>query len=144
MARLNRTDAAEDSTTEEDKKEEKEIEPLIERIKKVLGEDVKDVKASTRLSDSPSCVVVDEKDPTVQMQEMLRQMGQDNMPEIKPILEINPTHPIVKKLEKIKDDKIFENISRLLLEQALLIEGVEIKNPADFVKRINSMMEKAI
>jgi molecular chaperone HtpG len=66
------------------------------------------------------------------------------MPEIKPILEINPTHPIVKKLEEIKDDKSFEDISRLLLEQALLIEGVEIKNPADFVKRINSMMEKAI
>ncbi len=77
---VNRSDAAEDLKTEEDKKEEKEIEPLIERIKKVLGEDVKDVKASTRLSDSPSCVVVDEKDPTVQMQEMLRQMGQDNMP----------------------------------------------------------------
>jgi len=141
---VNRSDAAEDLKTEEDKKEEKEIEPLIERIKKVLGEDVKDVKASTRLSDSPSCVVVDEKDPTVQMQEMLRQMGQDNMPEIKPILEINPTHPIVKKLEGIKDDNDFEEISRLLLEQALLIEGVEIKNPASFVKRINSMMEKAL
>jgi molecular chaperone HtpG len=141
---VNRSDAAEDLKTEEDKKEEKELKPLIERIKKVLGEDVKDVKASTRLSDSPSCVVVDEKDPTVQMQEMLRQMGQYNMPEIKPILEINPTHPIVKKLEEIKDDKAFEDISRLLLEQALLIEGVEIKNPADFVKRINSMMEKAL
>ncbi len=141
---VNRSDAAEDLKTEEDKKEEKEIEPLIERIKKVLGENVKDVKASTRLSDSPSCVVVDEKDPTVQMQEMLRQMGQDNMPEIKPILEINPTHPIVKKLETITDDAVFEDISRLLLEQALLIEGVEIKNPASFVKRINSMMEKAI
>jgi len=141
---VNRSDAAEDLKTEEDKKEEKEIEPLIERIKKVLEEEVKDVKASTRLSDSPSCVVVDEKDPTVQMQEMLRQMGQDNMPEIKPILEINPTHPIVKKLETITDDAAFEDISRLLLEQALLIEGVEIKNPASFVKRINSMMEKAI
>ncbi len=141
---VNRSDAAEDLKTEEDKKEEKEIEPLIERIKKVLEEEVKDVKASTRLSDSPSCVVVDEKDPTVQMQEMLRQMGQDNMPEIKPILEINPTHPIVKKLGEIKDDTAFEDISRLLLEQALLIEGVEIKNPASFVKRINIMMEKAI
>jgi molecular chaperone HtpG len=141
---VNRSDAAEDLKTEEDKKEEKEIEPLIERIKKVLGEEVKDVKASTRLSDSPSCVVVDEKDPTVQMQEMLRQMGQDNMPEIKPILEINPTHPIVKKLGGVKDDNDFEEISRLLLEQALLIEGVEIKNPANFVKRINSMMEKAL
>ncbi len=141
---VNRSDAAEDLKTEEDKKEEKELKPLIERIKKVLGEDVKDVKASTRLSDSPSCVVVDEKDPTIQMQEMLRQMGQDNIPEIKPILEINPTHPIVKKLEEIKDDNAFEEISRLLLEQALLIEGVEIKNPANFVKRINSMMQKAL
>lgn len=141
---VNRSDAAEELKTEEDKKEEKEIEPLIERIKKVLGDEVKDVKASTRLSDSPSCVVVDEKDPTVQMQEMLRQMGQDNIPEIKPILEINPTHAIVKKLEATEDDAAFEEIVRLLLEQALLIEGVEIKNPAAFVKRINSMMERAL
>jgi len=122
---VNRSDAAEDLKTEDDKKEEKEIEPLIERIKKVLGEEVKDVKASTRLSDSPSCVVVDEKDPTVQMQEMLRQMGQDNMPEIKPILEINPTHPIVKKLEEIKDDKALYT-HRLLA--FVLIEGIFFSN----------------
>ncbi len=141
---INKSDAAEDLKTEEDKKEEKQIEPVIKRIKKVLGEDVKDVKASTRLSDSPSCVVVDVSDPSVQMQEMMKAMGQKNFADIKPILEINPTHEIVKKLTEITDDALFEDISRLLLEQALLIEGIEIKDPPQFVKRLNAITEKAL
>ncbi|MFH0977330.1 MAG: molecular chaperone HtpG [Spirochaetota bacterium] len=141
---INKSDAAEDLKTEEDKKEEKQIEPIIKRIKQVLGDDVKDVKASTRLSDSPSCVVVDVTDPTVQMQEMMKAMGQKNLAEVKPILEINPNHEIVKKLADIQDDALFEDISRLLLEQALLIEGVEIKDTTQFVKRLNAITEKAL
>lgn len=141
---INKSDAAEDLKTEEDKKEEKLIEPVVKRMKELLKDDVKDVKASTRLSDSPSCVVVDVSDPTVQMQEMLKAMGQKNLGDIKPILEINPTHEIVKKLKDIEDDALFEDISRLLLEQALLIEGVEIKDPPRFVKRINAIMGKAL
>ena len=141
---INKSDAADDLKTEEDKKEEKQIEPVIKRIKKALGDDVKDVKASTRLSDSPSCVVVDVTDPTVQMQEMMKAMGKMDFADIKPILEVNPTHPIVKKLAEIKDDALFEDISRLLLEQALLIEGVEIKDMPSFVKRLNIITEKAL
>jgi molecular chaperone HtpG len=141
---INKSDAAEDLKTEEDKKEEKQLEPVIKRIKKVLGDDVKDVKASTRLSDSPSCVVVDVSDPSVQMQEMMKAMGQKNFADIKPILEINPNHEIVKKLAEITDDALFEDISRLLLEQALLIEGVEIKDTPQFVKRLNAITEKAL
>jgi molecular chaperone HtpG len=141
---INKSDAAEDLKTEEDKKEEKQIEPVIKRIKKALGDDVKDVKASTRLSDSPSCVVVDVTDPSVQMQEMMKAMGQKNLADVKPILEINPTHEIVKKLADITDDALFEDISRLLLEQALLIEGVEIKDTPQFVKRLNAITEKAL
>ncbi len=140
---INRSDAAEDLKTDTDKAEEQKIEPLITKIKEVLKDEVKDVKASTRLSDSPSCIVADEKDPTVQMQGILKSMGQSDLPEIKPILEINPNHTIVKNLNDLKDDLLFEDISRLLLEQAMLIEGVEIKNPALFVKRINNIMTKA-
>ena len=141
---INKSDAADDLKTEEDKKEEKQIEPVIKRIKKALGDDVKDVKASTRLSDSPSCVVVDVTDPTVQMQEMMKAMGKTDFADIKPILEVNPTHPIVKKFAEIKEDALFEDISRLLLEQALLIEGVEIKDMPSFVKRLNIITEKAL
>jgi molecular chaperone HtpG len=141
---INRSDAAEDLKTEQDKKEENQIKPLIKRIKAVLKDEVKDVKASTRLSDSPSCIVADEKDPTVQMQGLLKSMGQAGMPEIKPILEINPTHDIVKKLNDLKDKTLFEDVSRLLLEQAMLIEGVEIGNPASFVKRLNKVLGMAL
>ncbi|MCP4717196.1 MAG: molecular chaperone HtpG [Deltaproteobacteria bacterium] len=136
---INRSDAAEDLKTDQDKKEEKDVEPLIKRIKEVLKDEVKDVKASTRLSDSPSCIVADESDPTVQMQGLLKSMGQ-TVSDFKPILEINPTHQIVTKLKEITDDTLFEDVSRLLLEQAMLIEGVELKNPALFVKRLNGVL----
>ena len=141
---INRSDAAEDLKTESDKETEKQIEPLVQRIKAVLGDDVKDVKASTRLSDSPSCIVADENDPTVQMQTILKSLGQKNVPEFKPILEINPTHAIVQKMSEISDAALFEDISRLLFEQALLIEGVQIKDPARFARRLNDVMNKAL
>jgi molecular chaperone HtpG len=141
---VNRSDAAESLKTDEDKQKEKEVEPLIKKIKDVLGELVKDVKASTRLSDSPSCIVADENDPTVQMQHLFKAMGQKNAPDFKPILEINPEHEIIRKLEKTEDKAVIEDISHLLLEQALLIEGVELKSPSDFVKRLNRVMGKAL
>ncbi len=141
---VNRSDAAEDLKSEKDKEKEKEIEPLIKKVKGILGDTVKDVKASTRLSDSPSCIVADQKDPTVQMQHILKAMGQDAMENFKPILEINPEHEIVKKLKDTNDSSLIEDISFLLLEQAMLIEGVEIKSRADFVKRLNRVMNKAL
>ncbi len=141
---VNRSDAAEDLKTDEDKKEEKEIEPLIKRMKDVLTDKVKDVKASVRLSDSPSCIVADQNDPTVQMQAMMKAMGQGNMPEIKPILEINPTHSIITKMALMNDGNEFADACNLLLDQALLIEGVKIENSAEFVKRINNILNKAL
>lgn len=141
---VNRTNAAEDLKTAEDKKSEKEIEPLIKKIKKVLDKDVKDVKASSRLSDSPSCVVADENDPTVQMQQIMKALGQKNAPEFKPILEINPTHEIVTKMSELTDDGLFTDIARLLLDQALLVEGVALKNPAEFIKRVNRVTGMAL
>jgi molecular chaperone HtpG len=141
---VNRSDAAEGLKTEEDKQKEKDVEPLIGKIKEALGDLVKDVKASTRLSDSPSCIVADEKDPTIQMQHLFKAMGQKNLPDFKPILEINPGHEIIKKLEKTEDKAVIDDISHLLLEQAMLIEGVELKSPGDFVKRLNRVMGKAL
>ena len=134
---VNRSGAADELSEDSDKKSEKELKPVIKKIKKILGEKVKDVKVSNRLSDSPSCIVADEHDPTAQMQELLRSMGQSDIPDIKPILEINPDHEIVKKLkEKIKV-KYFEDIALLLYEQALIQEGIKLENPAEFVKRLN-------
>jgi molecular chaperone HtpG len=141
---VNRSDAAEDLKTESDKEKEKEIEPLIKRIREALKDRVKDVKASTRLSDSPSCIVADQNDPTVQMQALLKNLGKGEFPEAKPILEINPTHPIIARMEKITDDAAFADVSALLLEQAMLLEGMKLENPSAFVKRLNGVLEKAI
>ncbi len=141
---VNRSDAADDLKSDDDKEREKKIEPLVKKIREKLGDHVKDVIASTRLSDSPSCIVADENDPTVQMQSILKAMGQDNLPEFKPVLEINPDHEIIKKLENTTDESLIEDISFLLLEQAMLVEGMELKNPNSFVSRMNRIMNKAI
>ena len=140
---INRSDAAEDLKTEKDRQEEKQAEPLIQRLKDLLADEVKDVKASVRLTDSPCCIVVDEKDPTVQMQTLLKAMGQ-SAPDLKPILEINPGHEIIKKLEALNDEPLFADTARLLFEQAMLIEGVPVKKPVDFVKRLNSVLNRAL
>jgi molecular chaperone HtpG len=141
---VNRSDAADDLKSDDDKEREKKIEPLVKKIKEKLGDSVKDVIASTRLSDSPSCIVADENDPTVQMQNILKAMGQDNLPEFKPVLEINPDHEIIKKLENTDDESLIEDISFLLLEQAMLVEGMELKSPNSFVARMNKIMNKAL
>ncbi|NQV37278.1 MAG: molecular chaperone HtpG [Candidatus Marinimicrobia bacterium] len=141
---VNRSDAAEDLKSEDDKKDETNLKPVIKKIKKALGDRVKDVVASTRLSDSPSCIVADSNDPTAQMQEMLKAMGQASTQDVKPILEINPNHPIVKKMVEMRKSKSFDDTCFLLYEQALLIEGVKLENPADFVKRMNAVMERAL
>ncbi|MCL2007546.1 MAG: molecular chaperone HtpG [Treponema sp.] len=119
---------------------EKEIKPVIEKIKKALGDRVKDVKLSRRLHDSPSCIVADENDPTMQMQQMLKAMGQNAMTDIKPILEVNGEHPILNKLKETDDEERIANIAGVLLDQALLVEGIKLKDPADFVKRLNQLL----
>ena len=141
---VNRSGAADDLKDKSDKTKEEELKPLIKKIKDVLGDKVKDVKSSNRLSDSPSCIVADENDPTSQMQEIMKAMGQAGNMEVKPILEINPNHQIVVKLKSMRKSKSFEDVSFLLYEQALLQEGVKLENPAGFVKRLNTVMEKAL
>ncbi len=144
MKAVNRSGSSEELKTEEDKKKEKSVEPLLKKIKDILGEEVKDVVASSRLHESPSCIVADEHDPTAQMQQMLKAMGQSNLPEIKPILEVNPDHPIVKQLQDSSDKTLLEDVSHLLLDQAILAEGAVLKDPHSFTQRLNRILEKAL
>ena len=141
---VNRSGAADDFSKDKDKDKDKDkeeaLKPVLKKIKNILGERVKDVKVSNRLSDSPSCVVVDENDPTAQMQELMRSMGQADIPNVKPILEINPNHKIIKKLKGKIKQKSFNDIAFLLYEQALIQEGVKLDNPAEFTERLNKVI----
>ena len=137
---VNRSGAADDFSDDKDESKEEDLKPVLKKIKKILGDRVKDVKVSSRLSDSPSCVVVDENDPTAQMQELMRSMGQAELPDVKPILEVNPNHKIIKKLKDKIKQKSFNDIAFLLYEQALIQEGVKLDNPAEFTERLNKVI----
>jgi molecular chaperone HtpG len=129
---------------EQSKEKAKEIEEtfksIVDKIKKILGDAVKDVKITSRLSDSPSCVVNDPNDQITQMTAMMKAMGQD-IPDSAPILEINPDHTIIKSLNKFTNDDIIENVAWLLLDQARLREGMAIKNLTKFNKRLTEVLE---
>ena len=125
---------------EEAKKKEEAFKPVQEKIKKALGERVKDVVLSKRLSDSPSCIVVDENDPGIQMERMMKAMGQAGFNEVKPIIEINGDHAIVKALADTTDEARIANVSEVLLDQALLVSGAELKDPIEFVKAMNALL----
>ena len=145
---VNKTATSEDLKDEAEPDSEKDkaesLKPLLEKLKTTLGDRVKDVRVSVRLADSPSCIVSDEEEPSMQMQQMLRAMGQTNIPLPKPTLEINPDHEIVKKLEARADDAVTEDAAWLLLDQALLMEGVPLKEPAAFVQRLNRILNLSI
>ena len=135
---------APDSKTEEEKEEiSKEFKSLTDKIKETLGEEVKEVKISTRLTDSPSCVLKDSSDPMAGMAAMFAQMGQE-MPEIPLILEINPEHEMIKKLDKVEDKSLFEDLSWILLDSAKLSEGLEPKDKGAFAQRVASLATKAL
>ena len=129
---------------EEIKKEEEKFQPILVKIKEILKDETKDVKISSRLSDSPSVLIYDKNDPDFQMQQMLKQMGQDNLPKVKPILEINPKHEILQKLLDKKDDILLNDVAYLLLDQARLAEGMKIEDINGFAKRLNKIIAKAI
>ena len=141
---VNKSSAGDDLKDEADQDKTEDLKPLLDKIKGVLGDSVKDVKASVRLADSPSCIVSDEDEPSMKMQQMLRAMGQDKMPPMKPTLEINPDHEIVKKLLGSSDEKLIDDASWLLLDQALLVEGLPVENPGAFVQRLNRVLSRAV
>lgn len=129
----------EDLDSEEDKAEKekvaKDFDKVIEKAQSILSAKVKAVKVSSRLSESPSCLVADENEMGSNMERIMKSLGQ-NVPETKPILEINPNHPLVKKLK----DSVDEDLVEVLFDQAVLSEGGQISEPAEFVKRINKLM----
>jgi len=135
---------APDSKSEEEKEEiSKEFKSLTDKIKEVLGEEVKEVKTSTRLTSSPSCVIKDSSDPMAGMAAMFAQMGQE-MPEIPLILEINPDHDMIKKLDGLEDQSLFDDLSWILLDSAKLSEGLEPKDKGAFAQRVASLATKAL
>jgi len=141
---VNKAATSEDLKDEADADQTERLKPLLDKLKTTLGDRVKDVRASVRLADSPSCIVSDEEEPSMQMQQMLRAMGQENIPVPKPTLEINPDHEIIKKLLARADDAVSEDAAWLLLDQALLMEGVPLKDPAIFVQRLNRILNLSI
>jgi len=120
-------------------KEAEEHKGLLERVKTVLGDDVKEVRVSSRLTESPACLVADEHDMGANLQRVLKQLGQD-APQTKPILELNLKHPLVEKMDQEPDEDRFADLSRVLLDQATLAEGGQLEDPAAFVHRLNKLM----
>lgn len=132
-----------DLEDEEEKKEQEKVQEqykdFIEQVAKSLGDDVKEVRITHRLTDSPSCLVTGEHDMSANLERLLKQAGQDVMGH-KPILELNPEHPLVNRLKTEEQGDRFDDWARLLFEQALLSEGGQLEDPATFVSRMNKML----
>jgi molecular chaperone HtpG len=141
---VSKASAGEDLKAEAEPAETEALQPLLAKLKATLGERVKDVRVSARLADSPSCIVSDEAEPSLQIQQMLRAMGQKDIPTPKPTLEINPDHEIVKKLLPRVEDPVTEDAAWLLFDQALLLEGLPLEEPATFVQRLNRVLNLSI
>jgi len=128
---------------EEEKKEQEEkakaAEPAVEKIKTSLGEKVKDVRVTDRLTESPACLVSDQFDMSSNMERILKQAGQD-VPDMKPILEINPDHELVQRLAKMRSKDKINDFSSILFDQAVLAEGALPEDPAGFVRKINALL----
>ena len=125
---------------EEDKDAEKN--PLLERLSEALSDDVTEVRASKRLTESASCLVLSEQELAMHMRRMLEQAGQA-MPDSKPILEVNLDHQLLKQVSAIESDEDFKDWDSMLYEQAVLAEGGQLEDPAGFVQRVNRLMLKA-
>jgi molecular chaperone HtpG len=141
---VNKASTSEDLKDEAEPDKAEALKPLLDKLKATLGDRVKDVRASVRLADSPSCIVSDEEEPSLKMQQMMRAMGQKDIPALLPTLEINPDHEIVKKLLARSDDPILQDAAWLLFDQALLMEGVPLQDPAKFVQRLNRILNLSI
>ena len=132
-----------EETKEKFEKESKDFESILKDIKESLKDKVEDVRLSKRLTDSPSCVVVNDYGMSLQMQKMMEEAGQNFMPGMgmKPILELNAEHHLVQKLKTEADTEVFGDISELLLLQAMFVEGAKIEDPMSFVKLVNKYIK---
>ena len=136
-----------DLGSEDEKKDDKEGEdaekdPLLTRLSDVLAEEVTEVRASKRLTESASCLVLSEQELAMHMRRMLEQAGQA-MPDSKPVLEVNLDHQLLKQVSAVESDEEFKDWAELLFEQAVLAEGGQLEDPAGFVQRVNRLMLKA-
>jgi molecular chaperone HtpG len=129
--------ADEEETLSDEEKQTRE--KLTEKLKDALGDAVSNVKMTVRLTDSPACVVTEEGGMSAHMARLMEQMGQA-MPKTKPILELNPDHALVKRLDQEQDESKIKEWSYFLLEQAQLAEGDQLESPAEFVKRVNRLL----
>jgi molecular chaperone HtpG len=130
---------ADEQEKKEQEREAGELKDLTERIGKTLGDKVKEVRVTHRLTASPACLVSDQYGMSMNLERMLKAAGQ-KVPQSKPVLEVNPKHPIVQGLTVESDEARFADWSHILFDQALLAEGGQLDDPASFVKRLNEML----
>ena len=138
---LDLTDMEDEETKKAQEETEKEYQSFIDRVKESLGDQVKEVRVSHRLTNSPSCVVAGENDMGAQMAKLMESMGQA-APDNKPVFELNPEHDLVKLVADEQDDDQFKQWTQVLLDQALLAERGNLKDPGTFVQRMNGLMMK--
>lgn len=131
-------DLQDEEEKQEIEKAQENLKPVVDKLKTALGERAKDVKVSNRLVDSPACLVVGDGEMTPQMIQMLKSMGQD-VPDIKPTLEVNPTHPLIQKLS---DSEQFDDLAQVIFDQALIADGGQLDDPAGYIKRVNELLMK--
>jgi molecular chaperone HtpG len=132
LSKLGEPAAADDPVKDEEYKD------LVTRVQEVLKDRAQSVRLTRRLTDSPACLVADEHGPSRHLERILRESGQP-VPASRPVLEINPDHPVVQRLNRESDPSLFADWSHILFDQALLAEGGELEEPATFVKRLNSL-----
>ncbi|MCB1574035.1 MAG: molecular chaperone HtpG [Xanthomonadales bacterium] len=130
------------AASEAHKASEEAASAVVARLKELLGERVRDVKVSRRLTESPSCLVLDEYDMALHLRRVLKQSGHE-MPDSAPVLEINPGHALIKRLEAETDNARASDLALLLLEQAQVAEGAQLEDPAAFVQRLNRVILEA-
>ncbi len=131
-------DKEEEAITEKTKED---YASMLKQVKEILGDKIKDVQLTNRLTDSPACVIAGEHDMGMEMQRILQAAGQ-NAPDVKPILELNPEHNIIKKLKAQTDDEAFKEWTFVIFDQAILAEGGELDNPALFVQKVNKLLSE--
>ncbi|MFS1537567.1 MAG: molecular chaperone HtpG [Candidatus Phlomobacter fragariae] len=140
---VSKTDESLEKLADEDKKEQEEtdkkLEPFVERVKKLLGERVKEVKLTHRLTDTPAILTTDANDMSTQMAKLFATVGQ-SAPEVKYNFELNPEHPLVKKVTELTDDDLFSGWIEVLLDQALFVEQGSLEDPNQFIRRINKLL----
>jgi molecular chaperone HtpG len=132
-------DLEDKESKEEQEKIAEENEGLVERLKTALDGTVQEVRISSRLTESPACLVVGDYDMSANLQRLMKQLGQE-APATKPILEVNPKHPLVERMDQEADEDVFGDLAKILLDQATLAEGGQLADPAAFVHRLNKLM----